>query len=134
MNKIGTIILLLFSTNIFGQNLSQCGIDNSPKLTQAESEFLNKYMDNEQRKGIDLTGKKAIFVTAPGASRIGNKSQYFEHIKLYEKDGRKISTWVIELNEEEKHQSDYDIIVTYWVKLLTKRRKRKILKEIKASR
>ena len=134
MKKIVTTILILISINISGQNLADCGIDNNTKLTQAESEFLNEYINKEQRNSVDLTNKKVLFITGPGASRIGTKKEYFDNIKKWNKDGNKIATWIVGLNEKEQVESNYDVMITYWVKVLTKGRKRKILKEIKASR
>ncbi len=63
MKIISIIILLLISINTFGQNLSECGIDNDTKLTQVESQFLNEYIDNARDKGFDFTGKKVLFIT-----------------------------------------------------------------------
>jgi len=135
MKKIVTIILMLISINIFGQNLSECGIDNNPKLTQTESEFLTEYMNEEQRKNFDLTNKKVIFITGNSAQQLGTKSEYFDKIKEWSKNGNKIATWIVELNENERKISGgYDVIITYWVKILTKKRKKKIITEIKASR
>jgi hypothetical protein len=135
MKKIGTIILLLISIKSIGQNLVECGIDNNPKLTQTESEFLTEYMNNEQRKNYDLTDKKVIFVTGNSAQQFGTKSEYFDQIKEWNKNGNKIATWIVELNENERKISGgYDVIITYWVKILTKKRKKKIINEIKASR
>ena len=135
MKKIGTIILLLISINSIGQNLIECGIDNNPKLTQTESEFLTKYMNDEQRKNYDLANKKVIFVTGNSAQQFGTKSEYFDQIKAWNKNGNKIATWIVELNEDERTISGgYDVIITYWVKVLTKKRKKKILNGIKASR
>lgn len=125
MKSIGIIILVLISINIFAQNLSECGKDNNPKLTQTESKFLNEYMNAEQKSGIDLTEKNVLFLTGPGGSRIGDKSGYFKNLKSYDKDGRKIVTWIVQLDEKERIESGYDIIITYWVKSLTKRRKQK---------
>lgn len=135
MKKIGAIILLLISINTFGQNLSECGIDNNPKLTQTESEFLTEYMNNEQRKNYDLTDKKVIFITGNSAHKSGTKTEYFDQIKEWNVNGNKIATWIVKLNEKEREISgDYDVIITYWVKVLTKKRKKKIINEIKASR
>ena len=135
MKKIGTIILLLISINSIGQNLVECGIDNSPKLTQTESEFLTEYMNNEQRKNYNLNDKKVIFVTGNSAQQFGTKTEYFDQIKESNKNENKIATWIVELNENERKISGgYDVIITYWVKILTKKRKNKIINEIKASR
>ncbi len=127
----------MISINIFGQDLAECGIDNNPKLTQTESEFLNEYMNEIQRKGFDFTDKKVIFITGNSGKTIGTKSEYFDFIKEWHKNGNKIATSVVELNENENkiiNSVGYDVIVTYWVKLLTKRRKRIIIDELKASR
>ncbi|AXO79967.1 hypothetical protein DZC78_06050 [Olleya aquimaris] len=135
MKKIGTIILLLISINSIGQNLVECGIDNSPKLTQTESEFLTEYMNDKQLKNYDLTDKKVIFVTGNSAQQFGTKTEYFDQIKESNKNENKIATWIVELNENERKISGgYDVIITYWVKVLTKKRKNKIINEIKASR
>lgn len=134
MKKIGTIILMLISINLIGQNLVECGIDNNPKLIQTESEFLNEYMNDVQKKDIDFTGKTVLFITGNSAKTIGTKSKYFEHIKEWNKEGNKIATWVVELNDEQNEKinsAGYDLIVTYWVKILTERRKRIIINEIK---
>jgi hypothetical protein len=131
-----TIILalsLLISINVFGQDLTKCGIDNNPELTKVESEFLNTYMDNEDWKAFDFTKKKALFITGAAGSRIGNKTQYFDHIRKWNKEGDKISTWIVALNDKERLESGYDVIITYWAKTLTKKNKRKLLKAAKAN-
>ncbi len=125
---------MLISINLIGQNLAECGIDNNPKLTQTESEFLTEYMNDEQRKRYDLTDKKVIFVTGNSGHHFGTKSEYFDKIKERNQNDNKIATWVLNLSEEEQIKSGYDVIITYWVKILTERRKRKILKDIKANR
>jgi len=134
MKIIGTLILLLISLNIFGQNLSECGIDNNPKLTQAESEYLNAYL-TEKRNGFDFNDKKVIFVTENSGNRIGTKKEYFDYIKKWNEKDSKVATGIDILTTDQKLESDgYDVIVTYWVKVLTEKRKKKILTEIKASR
>ena len=134
MNTTLTIILILISINLSGQNLSECGIDNNPKLTQSESEFLNEYMTDYNKQNFDFTNKKVIFVTGNSGNKIGTKSTYFDEIKQRNQTDDKIATWFVKLTEEEQIQSGYDVIVTYWVKVITERRKRKILNEIKVSR
>lgn len=134
MRKFAAIIFIMLSINLFGQNLAECGIDNDPKLTQTESEFLNEYINDEQRNHIDLTNKKVIFITGPGASRIGTKTEYFDNIKKWQEKNDRIATWAVELSEKEKIRSGgYDVIVTYWVKVLTKRSQRTIIKKLKDS-
>jgi len=93
-------------------------------------------MNSEQRKGFDFTGKKVLFITGKRGEGIGNKSKYFDYVKEWDKSGNKIATWVVELNDDEKElieKTDYDVIVTYWVKHLSKRRKRIILNELKTN-
>ncbi len=134
MKTIGTLFLMLISLNIFGQNLSECGIDNNPKLTQAESEYLNVYL-TEKRNGFDFNDKKVIFVTGNSGNRIGTKKEYFDYIKKWNEKDSKVATGIDTLTNDQKLESNgYDVIVTYWVKVLTEKRKKKILTEIKASR
>ena len=132
MKKYITTILLLITLNVFGQNLEECGIDDHLILTSSESEFLNKYMIDERSKNFDFSKKKIIFITGSRGREFGTKSKYFNDIKKWNKNGKKIATHIIELNEKEKIDSGgYDVIVTYWVKVLTKRSKRKIIKRSK---
>ncbi|WP_338761640.1 hypothetical protein WAF17_15900 [Bernardetia sp. ABR2-2B] len=128
MKNCLTLLLLLVSLTTFGQNLDECGNDDNPKLSQAESEFLNSYFDD---KMFDFTGKKVIFVTQERAQSIETKSNYFDQVKQYNKQDSKVMNWVVTLNEQEKIDSGgYDIIICYWVKLLTKGRKRRIIKKV----
>lgn len=133
MRKIFTIILMFVSINIIGQNLAECGIDNNPKLTQIESEFLNEYMTDYNKQNFDFSNRKVIFVTGNSGNKIATKSDYFDTIKQRNQTDDKIATWIVKLTPEEKIESGYDIILTYWVKVVTEKRKRKILNEIKAS-
>ena len=91
-------------------------------------------MNDIQRKGTDFTGKKVIFITGNCGKTIGTKSEYFDYIEEWNSKGNKIATCVVELNANEKEKinsAGYDVIVTYWVKMLTKRRKRIIASKIK---
>jgi hypothetical protein len=91
-------------------------------------------MTNEQRKNFNFKNKKVIFVTGKSGEQIGTKSDYFEYIREWNKNGNKIATWIVELKENEKiYSGGYDVIVTYWVKMFTEKRKKKILKLVKAS-
>ncbi len=79
--------------------------------------------------------ERVVFITGPGATRVGNKTEYFDFIKEWNERDAKIATWIVELNDQEKIDSGgYDVIVTYWVKILTKRRQRIIIKDMKASK
>lgn len=128
-----TTIVFFISVNSFSQNLDELGIDNNPNLTEAESKFLTDYMTNEQRKNINFKNKKVIFVTGESGHQLGTKSKYFDNIREWNKNGNKIATLVVELKENEKiYSGGYDVIVTYWVKMFTEKRKKKILKLVKA--
>jgi len=120
------------SISLYGQVLSECGKDNNPILTDNELLFLNQYLTKEQSGGIDLTNKKILFVTGTSGTQLGSKVEYFKDIKEWNQNDSKISTCIIELIEEEKKKAGgYEIIITYWVKIFTKRSKRKILKKAK---
>lgn len=120
----------MISSNIFGQNLSKCGIDNNPKLTKSESKYLNRYL-NEKRNGFDFNDKKVIFITGNSGNRIGTKKEYFDYIKEWNEKNSKVATGIDILTNEQKLESGgYDIILSYWVKVLTEKRKKKILTEI----
>jgi hypothetical protein len=134
MRTILTAIVFFISASSFSQNLNELGLDNKPTLTETESTFLTDYMTNEQRKNFNFKNKKVIFVTGKSGEQIGTKSDYFEYIREWNKNGNKIATWIVELKENEKiYSGGYDVIVTYWVKMFTEKRKKKILKLVKAS-
>jgi hypothetical protein len=129
-----TITAFFISVNFFSQNLNELGIDDNPNLTEAESKFLIDYMTNEQRGNLDFKNKKVIFVTGSSGHLLGTKSKYFDNIKEWNKNGNQIATWVVTLKENEKiYSGGYDVIVTYWVKIFTEKRKKKILKLVKAN-
>ncbi|PIY15938.1 MAG: hypothetical protein COZ16_02140 [Flavobacteriaceae bacterium CG_4_10_14_3_um_filter_31_253] len=114
------------------QNLAECGMDDNPIFTLKESIFLTHYLDGKQLKNHDYTKSKAIFITGTNGNKLGTKSDYFNQIKEWDENGEKIATWIIELNENEQMISGgYDIIITYWVKVLSKKRKNKIIKSMK---
>ena len=114
------------------QNL---GENDHPVLTESESLFLNEYMNNEQKKGIDLKDKKVIFVTGSNGGTLSDKQEYFHKIKEWNNNDSKIQTFVIELDEKDKINSGgYDIIIAYWVKVFTDKAKQNIIKRVKASR
>lgn len=134
MRTFLTTIIFFISVNSFSQNLNELGIDNNPNLTEAESKFLTDYMTNAQQKNFNFKNKKVIFVTGNSGDQLGTKSKYFDNIREWNKNGNKIATWVVELKENEKtYSGGYDVIVTYWVKMFTEKRKKKILKLVKAS-
>lgn len=129
MKIIWIIFFNLIAIGLYSQNLSECGLDDHPNLSVVESEFLNQYLSEKQLNNIDLTDKKVLFVTGNSAHIIGTKSAYFNYIKEWKKEDKTIASWAVELSEEERISSGgYDVIITYWVKILTKKRKRKIIK------
>ena len=135
MKKYTIIIITLLSINVFGQDLDNCGMDNHPVLTQTEADFLNTYIENTEGEQYDFRNKKVIFVTGNSAQQISTKAEYFRQIKVWNKNDDKIATWFVVLNEKEKAISGgYDVIVTHWVKLLTKKRKRKIIESLVVSK
>jgi hypothetical protein len=131
LNIITTLVFILFVSNIFAQNIDQCGIEESFKLTKIESDYLNNYL-KENRKDFDFTDKKIIIVTGNSGQQIASKKQYFNDIKSWLENGDKIPTTLIIFNEEEKFKSGYDGILTLWVKIFTEKAKRKIIKKMKA--
>ncbi|WP_264521781.1 hypothetical protein [Flavobacterium sp. N1994] len=134
MRTFLTTLVFFIAVNSFGQNLDELGMDNNPNLTEAESKFLTDYMSKEQRQNFNFKDKKVIFVTGNSGQQLGTKSKYFDYIREWNKNGNKIATWVVELNEKEKiYSGGYDVIVTYWVKMFTENRKKKILKLVKAN-
>jgi len=127
----------VISSSLVGQNLRECGMDNDPQLNQTEANFLNGYLNDDQRKGTDFTDKKVLFITGTKGDRFGTKSEYFDYIKEWKKKGNQIATWVVELNSDQTkklNSAGYDVIVTYWAKLLTQKRKQIIVSEINAGR
>ncbi|MEY5049942.1 MAG: hypothetical protein RLZZ175_3301 [Bacteroidota bacterium] len=142
MKFIVTTILIFFSLAVFGQNIDSCGVDNNAKLTLQESKFLNNYL-LDLRLSFDFTGKQIIFVTNPSGERISTKTEYFSEIKnwntqfrnetILSESNKKIATTLIILSEKEKIESGgYDAILTYWVKVVTESRKKKIIEEVKS--
>lgn len=124
------IVLLFFMLNSYGQNLDSCGVDNSSHLNSFESVYLNDYF-SKQRGSFDFTGKKILFVTGSKGTRIGNKTGYFNDIKLWNKDNSMIATDLILFTEEEKIQSGgFDGMLTYWAKVPPN--KNKLFKKIKS--
>lgn len=124
----------MISINISAQNLDECGIDSNPKLNLTESKFLNEYL-SDRRNEFDFTNKKIIFVTGNSGNFIKDKSDYFKNVRERIGTNSRIGSDIIVLTEDEKIKSGgYDAIVTYWIKVLTERRKRKILSEINTGR
>lgn len=117
----------------FGPNPENCGIDNNPLLTDVEANFMNEYLKIAiQEKRYDFTEKRIAFATGSGGSKLGSKTDYFENVREWkEKHNSKIATSLIVLNDNDKLEFGYDAIVTYWVKVLTPKATKKLLKQTK---
>ncbi len=126
-------ILVMFILNVSGQNIEECGIDDNPKLTKIESEFLSSYLQ-KNRNEFNFTDKKILIVTGNSGNRIGTKKQYFTDIKKWSKKGNEIATTLIIFNETEKLKSGFDGILTLWVKFISDRRKRIIINNLEVNK
>ena len=125
-------LILLISFEAIGQSLNECGLDNNPKLTQTESDYLNTYLI-DKRKGFNFENKKVIFITGNSGHQTGTKKEYFDYIKEWNKNNSQVATGIVVLTDDQKATTGgYDVIITYWVKRLSERRKNKIIKGIKA--
>lgn len=123
------VFLIYFPTIQLAQDIEQCGLDDDPVLAKSEALFLNNYFKNQQPE-FDFHSKKILFVTGPGGSRFTTKKEYFNSIKSYQEKDRRIATTVIVLSEKEKQKSGgYDAIVTCWVKVFSKWRKKKMIRK-----
>ncbi|WP_196893091.1 hypothetical protein [Aureivirga marina] len=128
MKSILITFLILFTFNLSAQQIKEIRIDNNPKLTNVEADFLNNYLAH-LNLNYDFTEKKVIFVKGNSGNIISDKTSFFNSVKEY-KD-QPVSVRILKLTEEEKLKSgDYDIIIGFWVKRITENRKRKIIEEI----
>ena len=128
-----TLILLftmLLSFHGQAQKLGDCGLDDSSELTISESKFLDAYMNAEQKGDFDFEGGKVIFVFGNTAQGIISKSEYFDKIKRRSQDNAKVATWVYPLKAKDKIKTGgYNAIITCWVKVMSNRRVKKIVKQ-----
>lgn len=134
MKKINPFLMLAlflsFTHLSIGQSLESCGTDEQALLNQAEAAYLQTYLE-EKLGEIKLSGKRVLFITGSAASRAGSKSEYFDDIRSWNERNSRVATGITLLNAEEKEASGgYDIILTYWVKLFTEKRKRKIIRRL----
>ncbi len=131
---VAVISILLATVYLNAQNIDSCGLDDNPEITRHESEFLNDYLADSKPDNFDFNDKRIVFVTGNSGNRVGSKSEYFDRINAYYDNNGRISTWIVPLNEIQKQElqsKGYDAIVTYWVKLISERRKRKIIQKLK---
>lgn len=131
MSKLFALVLLFNSYFTFAGNLDSCGLDNNPVLNKWESDFLNVYLKDTVSQ-FSFENKKIAFISGSAGSILGSKTEYFNDVKTWGKNDSRIATWKIILTPKEKALSGgYDAIVTYWVKVLTKRRRKKIIQQLK---
>ena len=147
MKKLLLIFIVCCSLNGFGQNeisnhydeanlyLDSLGLDSSLTLNVYESDFLNRYRNNSyklnQNQNIDFSEKKVIFVYSDEAE-ILNKSEYFQkYVIPQRKNNGDVPTRIFLLSkkESEKCQNIYAIVVIWADFLLTKKDRKRILKE-----
>lgn len=134
--KILILAILLFgSFSLVAQNLDSIGIDNSPFLNNAEVILLHSLLE-KQRGSFGFTDKKVAFVTGSSGSMIKAKSDYFKNsVKPWVENQLEPQIFMVLLTEAEKQRSGgYDVLVLSWVKVLTDRRKRKIVEYLGVNR
>jgi hypothetical protein len=135
MKKTITLLLLLIAClqiDVFCQNLSELGQDNSAAVNQEEASYLNKSLES-QKADFNFTGKKVLFAEGNNASRLVTKKEYFNRIvKPYLERNSQVVNHLILLNPIEKRQSGgYDAIVVAWTKIgVSDKRKKKIIKQM----
>lgn len=128
-----TTLFSLLTTGLFCQTVDSLGRDNNPRLNKYEADYFNSEF-KDQRKDFDFTDKKVAFITGSAANKLWTKTEYFEELKERLKVNSGITDWAIFLTPDERAKSgDYDVIVASWVKLLTDKRRKQIISELKAA-
>lgn len=131
MKLIQLVVLILLSCASTAQEPDSIGVNNSAKLNLHESQLLESLLKNS---GIeyDLTLKKAAFIASSSASQFETKSHFFQHSILpWTLKGDSPSISMVTLTEDEKQLSGgYDVLVLGWVVILTKGRRKQIVKEL----
>ena len=126
-----TILFSILMIGLFGQTADSLGLDDNPRLTKYEAEYFNNEF-NGQRNSFDFADKKIAFITGSSAGKHLTKTEYFKEVKARLKDNHGMTHTPVVLTEEEKLKSGgYDAVVTSWVKLLTDKRRRQIISELK---
>jgi hypothetical protein len=127
-----TALLLILTIGLSAQTTDSLGLNDNPWLTKYESEYFNNQFKN-QRNDFDFMNKKIAFVTGSSGSRHLTKTDYFEDIKSGPKDNEIADTPIFLTQEEKVKSGGYDVIMLSWVKLLTEKRRRQIVDELKAA-
>ena len=131
MNKIILLIsitLISCTTMSQEQKISSKGYE---ELSIQESDLLNSLLE-QSRDVFDFQGKKAAFITGSNGNKIISKSEYFSTcINPWLNDGITPQIGIVILSDEEKNQSGgYDAFVFSWVKIITNKQKKRIIKEL----
>ena len=100
-------------------------------LSKQEAKLLNDLLEN-QRDTFDFHEKKTIFISGSSGNRILSKDDFFDNcIKPWLDKEITPDIFMIKLTQKEKELAGgCDVLVLSWVKVFTKRKKKKILKEI----
>jgi hypothetical protein len=126
-----TTLFSVLTIGLFGQTVDSLGLDNNPRLNKYEAEYFNNEF-KDQRNSFDFLDKKAAFITGSSAGKHLTKVDYFNEVKSRLKDNYGMTHSAIFLADEEKIKSGgYDVVVASWVKLLTDKRRRQIIYELK---
>lgn len=124
-----TFLFFFISISLFSQEINQLGLTDDPVLTLEEAQYFMQHMSEEQRQGIDLTNKKALFVTGSSGGRLMSKSTYFKNITLKNETDSLRGSWIFKLTEKEKINSGgYDIFIAYWCKTILNNNRKKHIK------
>lgn len=123
------IFILLANQSLFGQQ-QDGAVDQNQILSDEEANLLNDYFD-KQRADFDFRNKKVVFVSGSTGTRFITKQKYFADIQRSIEANSEVVSSLIVLNENERIESGhYDAIVTAWVKVLTPKRRRIIIREL----
>lgn len=99
-------------------------------LSTQEAELLNSLLE-KSRDTFDFYGKKVAFITGPTGNRFLSKPDYFSKIRDWADTGNTPSTFMVLLTQEEKDKSGgYDVLVSFFVKGITNRQKRRIIEKL----
>jgi len=133
MKKIAIIILISFNSVVLSQYTDSLGVDDtSDRLNKYEIEILNYFL-NETQSNFDFKDKKIAFITGNSADRILTKKEYFDTCIIpWLKKDTKPQIFIEKLTPIEKIDSGgYDVLIMSWVKFFNKKKKKKIIKELK---
>lgn len=132
MRVLYIIAIVLGHFTALGQ-VDSLGLNSNPLLTKAEADYLNGKFTKE-RGQFDFEDKRIVFVTGSTGSMLMTKPRYFSDVKLWIRDNDEVMSSLYILTKEEKRSSGYDAIVTAWVKILTDKRRDKVVRQLKGSR